>query len=241
MQRSRLTLLAVFATTLWATTLTAADKAKPAAAADNQLTSAEKEAGWQLLFNGKDHTGWICNNGKPVAAPIENGALVPYKSGGYVIMHEKQFGDFVLACDVKMPEKCNSGIFFRMAEPKDPVNSGYEAQILTGKGTGMHDFGAIYDLAPLTENASNGAGVWNHVEITCQGSKISVNVNGKDVCAIDTDDFDKPGVRPDGGKHKFKEKGAGKIIKNAARSGYLGFQDHGAKVWYKNVKLRELK
>ena len=40
-----------------------------AEAEDNQLTPHEKEAGWQLLFNGKDHTGWICNTGKPIATP----------------------------------------------------------------------------------------------------------------------------------------------------------------------------
>ena len=53
-----------------------------ALAADNQLSEQEKEAGWQLLFNGRDHTGWKCNNGKPIATPVENGAIVPFKSGG---------------------------------------------------------------------------------------------------------------------------------------------------------------
>ena len=68
-----------------------------ASAADNQLTEKEKEKGWVLLFNGNDYTGWKCNNGKPVASPVEDGSLVPYKSGGYVLIHEKQFGDFLFA------------------------------------------------------------------------------------------------------------------------------------------------
>src|SRR5262245_4066426 len=85
-------------------------------AADNELTPEEKQQGWKLLFNGKDLTGWICNTGEPIATPVEDGALVPYKSGGYIIMNKEQFGDFVLKCDVKMDgDDCNSGIFFRVA------------------------------------------------------------------------------------------------------------------------------
>ena len=104
--------LTLMTTLLFLITVTA----QSASAADNQLTEKEKAKGWELLFNGKDYTGWKCNNGRPVASPVEDGALVPYKSGGYVLIHEKQFGDFVLKCDVKMPEECNSGIFFRIEE-----------------------------------------------------------------------------------------------------------------------------
>ena len=88
-------------------------------AADNELTPEEKTEGWQLLFNGRDHTGWICNTGKPIATPVDDGCLLPYKSGGYIIMYDKKFGDFILKCDVKMGDKdCNSGIFFRVGAPQ---------------------------------------------------------------------------------------------------------------------------
>ena len=79
MKQSLLTASAVFATLLFSSF---------AIADDNVLTEDEKKEGWQLLFNGADLTGWKCNNGKPIAAPIENGALVPYKSGGYIVLHE---------------------------------------------------------------------------------------------------------------------------------------------------------
>ena len=69
-------------------------------AADNSLTDAEKQAGWQLLFNGKNLTGWKTSNGKPIQTKVEEGSIVPYKSGGYLVIHENQFGDFVLKCDV---------------------------------------------------------------------------------------------------------------------------------------------
>jgi len=210
-------------------------------AADNALDAAERAAGWQLLFNGTDFSGWKCNNGKPIAAPIENGALVPYKSGGYLIIHEQPQGDFILKCDVRWEaEKCNSGIFVRVADPANPVHTGFEIQVMSGTGTGKHDFGAIYDLVAPSRNAGKPRGEWNTVEITCRGPRISVKVNGEAVSTIDCDAFSVPGVCPDGEKHKYTLKGQPRAVKDFARSGFLGFQDHGQKVWYKNVKLLPL-
>jgi hypothetical protein len=215
--------------------------ANVACAADNQLTEDERQAGWQLLFNGQDHTGWKCNNGKPIATPVERGALVPYRSGGYVILHERQFDDFVLKCDVKWEaERCNSGIFVRVEDPRNPVHTGLEIQVMSGEGTGKHDFGAIYDLAPNTIAAGKGRGQWNSVQIRCEGPRVHVRVNDQLVAEMDCDQFDQPGVCPDGEPHKFKLDGQPRAVKDFARRGYLGFQDHGQKVWYKNVKLREL-
>jgi hypothetical protein len=205
-------------------------------AVDNELSADEKAAGWRLLFNGKDHDGWRCNNGKPIATPIEEGSLVPFKAGGYLIVHKDEFGDFRLRCDVKMSdEDCNSGIFLRVGDLLKPVQTGLEMQVSKG-GTGLHDFGAIYDLVPASEKAGKGPGEWDHLEITCRGPLISVVINDKLISKINCDEFDKPGLRPDGSKHKFPA-----AIKDMPRRGYLGFQDHGHKVWYKNVKLLELK
>lgn len=204
---------------------------------DNQLSAEEKEAGWMLLFNGKDHNGWKTNTGKEIASKIEEGALQAHGSGGYLIIYEKPFGDFVLKCDVKMGEpRCNSGVFVRVGDPEDPVQSGFEIQVMTGDGTSMHHFGAIYDLVAPSENRSKGAGKWDHMEIRCEGPHIAVEVNGEEVAKINVDDFDQPGRRPDGTKNKFA-----KAIKDFPREGFIGFQDHGQPVWFKNVKLLELK
>ncbi|QDV53576.1 family 16 glycoside hydrolase [Gimesia fumaroli] len=205
------------------------------AATDNKLSAAEKAAGWKLLFNGKNYKGWKCSNGKSIAAPIEDGALVPYKSGGYLVVYDKPFSDFKFKCDVKMPEECNSGIFFRVGDLKNPVQTGFEAQVLSGKGTGMHDFGAIYDLVAPAANRASAPGEWTNIEITCKGPRVSVAVNGKLVASLNADEWTEPGRRLDGSKHKFKA-----AVKDFPREGYIGFQDHGHKVWYKNVKLLEL-
>jgi hypothetical protein len=211
-------------------------------AADNTLTPTEQKAGWKLLFNGKNLTGWKTSNGKPIQTKVEEGSIVPYKSGGYLVINEKQFGDFVLKCDVMwQDERCNSGIFLRIDDPKNPVHTGFEIQVMAGDKTGKHEMGAIYDLVTTSKNAGKKTGEWNSFEIRCKGSNISVTLNGSKVSEINTDEFTEPGVCPDGQKHKFKLKKAPRAVKDFARKGFLGFQDHGHKVWYKNVKLLELK
>ena len=64
---------------------------QPVFAADNELTPEEKAAGWQLLFNGNDYNHWRCNNGRKIASKIEDHCLVPHKSGGYLIIYDKEF------------------------------------------------------------------------------------------------------------------------------------------------------
>jgi hypothetical protein len=147
-----------------------------------------------------------------------------------------------MKCDVRWEDpRCNSGIFFRVEEPKDPVNTGFEIQVMAGEKTGKHEFGAIYDLVSTSKSATKGTGEWNSVEIRCEGPLISVKVNGEEVCKMNADEFDQPGVSPDGQKHKYKLAGNPRAVKDFARKGYLGFQDHGHKVWSKNVKVLDLK
>lgn len=211
------------------------------AAADNELTSDEEKSGWQLLFNGRDTTGWKCNDGKPIASPVEDGTLTPYKSGGYLIIHQQQFGDFVLRCDVRWEEEgCNSGVFFRVEDPQNPVHTGFELQVMGRGRVGKHALGAIYELAGTTKNAGKKTGEWNRIEIRCVGPYVDVKVNGQEVASMNCDDFDQPGLCPDGEGHKFKLAGQPRAVKDFARVGYLGFQDHGHQVWFKNVKLLKL-
>ncbi len=208
-----------------------------ARAADNELSAEEHAEGWVLLFNGHDLGGWKNNDGKPVAATIEDGAVNVHNTGGYLLVYDQPFGDFELKCDVKMgaPE-CNSGVFVRTGDLADPVNTGLEVQVYSGKEDAIHNFGAIYDLVAPSKDATHGPGKWDSLEIRCEGPRVTVHVNGEEVATINCDDYDKPGLRTDGTPHKF----AGKAIKDFPRSGYLGLQDHGFDVWYKNIKLKEL-
>jgi hypothetical protein len=205
--------------------------------ADNELTAEESAAGWKLLFNGQNLAGWKTNTGAPVAdGLVKDGAFNTFKCGGYLLIYDKPVGDFVLSCDVKMGQpECNSGVFLRVSDLQDPIQTGLEVQIYSEPGATVQDFGAIYDLVAPKRNASKGGGEWDHLEIRCEGPKISVKVNGELVTEMDCDELDEPGKRADGSPHKFS-----RAIKDFARSGYLGFQDHDHDVWIKNVKLLEL-
>ena len=204
------------------------------AAGDNELTEQEKKDGWVLLFDGKTPEGWV--NLK--SSNIEDGTINPFKSGNYVTYAKEKYADFVLACDFKVSKGCNSGIFIRTGNPKDPVQTGIEIQVLDSAGKekmSKHDCGAIYDLVAPTKNPMKPAGEWNHMEITCDRSRIKVALNGETVAEADLDQWTEAGKSLDGTKNKFT-----KALKDFPREGQLGFQDHGQPCWFKNVKLKKL-
>jgi len=204
------------------------------AVGDNELTDQEKKDGWILLFDGKTPEGWT--NLKP--ANIEDGCINPNKSGNYVTFAKEKYGNFVLSCDFKVSKGCNSGIFIRTGEAKDPVQTGIEIQVFDSAGKekmSKHECGAIYDLVAPTKNTMKPAGEWNHMEITCDQSKIKVALNGETIAEADLDQWTEAGKSPDGTKNKFT-----KALKDFPREGLLGFQDHGQPCWFKNVKLKKL-
>lgn len=208
--------------------------------ADNELTDKEKEDGWVLLFDGKSQAGWMTSSQKPSKTPVEEASINPHKCGGYMMIHEKEWSDFILSADFKISKGCNSGIFVRTfpLKPrpgKDVGFNGIEIQIIDSKEAGFHDTGAIYDLVKPTKNAMKPVGEWNHIVITCNKNKIEVELNGDKVSAIDLDEWKEPNKRPDGTPHKFDV-----AYKDHPRHGYIGLQDHGRPCWYKNIKLKPL-
>ena len=226
-------------TTLTSALLTVAVLA--AAPPDNRLTDAEKKAGWILLFDGKTLDGWMTSSEKPSQRPVEDGAINPHRCGGYMMIHEQQWGDFVLALDFKISQGCNSGIFLRtfplQGRPgKDVGYNGIEMAIDDTKGAGFHDTGAIYDLVKPTRNAMKPVGQWNHVDITCDRNLIVIDLNGVIVAVMNLDEWPAVGKRADGSTHKFDV-----AYKTHHRRGYIGLQDHGADSWFKNIKIKPLR
>jgi hypothetical protein len=108
-----------------------------ARAGDNELSDSEKKDGWILLFDGKSMDGWVGKDGQAVNSDnVKDGAFNTFKNnGGYVPVYgRRKFSDFVLSLDFKISKDCNSGVFFRVTDPKDPVQSGFEIQILDSAG-----------------------------------------------------------------------------------------------------------
>lgn len=212
-----------------------------AIAADNELTADEKAAGWLLLFNGKDLTGWTTSSGEQSKIPVQDGSINPHGAGGYMMIHERVWDNFALSLDFKISAKCNSGVFIRTfpltpRPGKDVGFNGIEVAIDDTKGADFHDTGALYDLVKPSRNAMKPVGEWNHLVITCDHAKIAIEVNGEVVTRMELDEWTRPNVRPDGTPHKFDV-----AYKDHPRKGYIGLQDHGANCWYKNIKLLPLK
>jgi hypothetical protein len=212
-----------------------------ATAADNELTEKGKASGWVLLFDGKSLDGWTTSAGKPSATPVEDGCLNPHKCGHYMLIPKAPRENYILSLDFKISKGCNTGVFIRTHSltprpGKDVGFNGIEVAIDDTKGAGFHDTGALYDLVKPAKNAMKPVGDWNRLVVTSDRTKIEVELNGETVTRMDTGEWTKPNLRPDGSAHKFDV-----AYKEHPVKGYIGLQDHGSPCWFKNIKLKPLK
>jgi len=214
----------------------------PAFAADNELTTEEKAAGWQLLFDGKDASANFRGYKKdklPDGWVVKDAAIVREKGGGDIITKE-QYESFELTVDWKISPGGNSGIMFKVQETKGPsYQTGPECQVQDNKGG--HDpqkAGWMYALYPASVDATKAAGEWNRfvlkVQKTATGTyKCEHTMNGTLYVTYEIGSAD---WNEKVAKSKFaKMEGFGKADK-----GHICLQDHGNEVAYKNLKIRVL-
>ena len=204
---------------------------------------APQDDGFVTLFNGRNLDGWHAAAGH--AWVVVDGVIGlkdktdGKEHNGEYLWTKEQYGDFILELEFKVPEKANSGIFLRTSDLQDPVYSGLEIQVANSFGKTETNkngtAGAIYDLKAPSKNPIKAPGEWNKVRVECRGPKIAVALNGEAVAEIDLDQWTETGKNPDGTKNKFK-----KPLKEFARKGYVGLQDHGRPVWYRNVRIKPL-
>lgn len=205
--------------------------------ADNTLTPSEQKAGWKLLFDGKTLNGWQAT-GNPEGWAVQDGAIANMLRGGGNIATKEQFSNFTLAFEFKLEKGVNSGLWLRWANLRDPVQTAIEIQILDSYGRNKpdkHDMGAMYDCQAPFRPAYKPAGEWNKMVVTCRDNLIWVDLNGKRINYINLDRWTKPHQNPDGTPNKFDT-----AYKDMSRTGHIGFQDHGGKIWFKNIKIRPL-
>jgi len=211
-----------------------------APAGENELSEQEKKDGWVLLWNGKDSEGWVDGAGAALKADhFQDGSINPKGAAGHMAYTKERYGNFVLACDAKVSKGCNSGLFFRTGTMKDPVQTGFEIQVFDSAGkekVGKHDSGALYDIVAPSKNAMKPAGEWNHFEVTANGAKVSIALNGEKIVECDLDQGSEPEKSPDGTKNKFKTP-----LKDFPREGHVGLQDHGSEVWFRNLKIKPIR
>ena len=201
------------------------------------------EEGWTSLFNGRDLSGWTTGPGKSWV--VEEGAITLRREmdgkehNADYLWTEKPYGNFIIELEFKTTEQANSGVFLRTADRQDPVFTGMEVQISNSFGReGLSrggTAGAVYDCLAPAKNAVKKPGEWNHLRITCENNWVSIAMNHQRVLDMDLDQWTEPNKNPDGTKNKFP-----RAIKDFARSGFIGLQDHGRPVWYRNIRVKPL-
>jgi hypothetical protein len=205
-------------------------------AADAAPVAKPDAQGWICLFDGKDLGQWQNAGGQEPGKGwvVQDGALVRSTASGD-IWTKQRFGDFTL--DLEFKTEGNSGIFIRTDNPKDCVQTGIEIQVDKGGGKeklGRNDVGSVYDcLAPSKNPFKDGE--WNHVVITAKDNKITIVANDVPIIDMDLNQWTAANQNPDGSKNKFN-----KALKDFKREGHIGLQDHGAKVSYRNIKVKPL-
>ncbi len=219
----------------------------------NKLTKEEKKEGWVLLFNGKDFSGWRQCNGTemPVNWVIEDNAMKVFKgegkqpgrpSGGDILYGEKKFKDFELSVDWKASKMANSGIFFNIREvPGKPIYyAAPEIQVLdnvdaTDNKVASHLAGSLYDMIAADPETVNPAGEWNTIVVRVKDGKVTHTQNGVKVVEYElwTPEWDEL-------VENSKFKNFPGFTEGISKEGYIGLQDHGYTVWFRNIKIREL-
>ncbi len=197
----------------------------------------EQNNDWISIFDGKTLNGWGAT-GNDEGWAVDDGSILCTVKGGNMLYSEEQYDNFILSLEYMSEPNVNSGVFIRWADLQRPVQTGIEIQILDTHGkepATKHCCGAFYDAKEPTRNVCKPAGEWNEMIITCDDSILVIEMNGEELVRADLDDWDTPHQNPDGSRNKF-----GTALKDFPRKGHIGLQDHGGKLWFRNIKIKSL-
>ena len=227
-------LLALVATLALTAALGAADT-KP-----NQLTSAEKAAGWRLLFDGKSLDGWrsFKKSGPPASGwVVQDGVLTCIKGGkGGDLISRDEFDDFELSWEWSMPPKSNNGVKYFITEKRGGA-VGHEYQMIDDTlvhGDARSSTAAFYlVVAPDPAKEVKPFGQWNHSQVIVRGNHVEHWLNGRKVL---TYELGSPAILAQVAKTKFnKVPGFGTKIR-----GHVLLTYHNDECSYRSIKLRPL-
>ncbi len=219
----------------------------------NMLTQAEKDAGWVLLFDGLTTDGWRNYLKQDIGSSwvVQDGALMLQvestrdgktraKNGGDIIT-KKTYENYELSIDWKVGACANSGIMFNVHEDRQYKrihHTGPEMQVLDNSchpdaKIHTHRAGDLYDMIACSDEVVKPAGMWNRARIRVDHGKTDFYLNETHVVSFTM--FDES-WREMISQSKFKDMpGFGKY-----RRGHIALQDHGDKVAFRNIKIREL-
>ena len=226
---------------------------EPQVQEENTLTEQEQADGWVLLWDGKTTEGWrgAYMDTVPSNWVIEDGLLMhkaadgAESANGGDIITMKQYSNFELELDFNISEGGNSGIKYFVTErvPRTPGSAiGLEYQILDDERhpdakmgrDGNRTVASLYDLITAdTTKPINPPGDWNHARILSQGPHVEHWLNGVKVLEYERGSEEFKQIVEISKYKKFEGFGL-------ADKGHILLQDHGDKVAFKNIKIKEL-
>jgi hypothetical protein len=217
--------------------------------AQNTLTSKEKKDGWKLLFDGTSTTGWRNFNSNTLGDgwKVKDGALyldnsVTQREERGDLVTQDEYENYEFALEWKIDSCGNSGILFNVVEDpklKATYHTGPEMQVLDNNchpdaKIEKHRAGDLYDLIKVKKENVKPVGEWNQARLISNKGKYEFWLNGvKQVeFTMHTPEWETMVANS-----KFKAwSDFGKATK-----GHIALQDHGDKVWFRNIKIRVLK
>ncbi|TXG38504.1 3-keto-disaccharide hydrolase [Seonamhaeicola maritimus] len=215
---------------------------------NNNNTQASIQGEWETLFDGSSFDNWKVYLKEDISSAwaMEDGAMVLDKADhSNNIITKSKYTNFILSLEWKIAEGGNSGVFWGVHEDENlnqAYQTGPEIQVLDNErhpdakaNPKYHQAGALYDMVQPSQDVCKSAGEWNACEIkinhkTNQGS---VKLNGTLIVK-----FPVHGQAWDAMVLNSKFKGWEHFGKY--HTGHIGLQDHGDKVWYRNIKIKEL-
>jgi 3-keto-disaccharide hydrolase len=247
--------LIALGTTMTISRTTAAPQPNPQAGKScsgaNVLTSSERSAGWQLLFDGTSTNGWHGYNKQDTKAwTIDDCSLKTTGTEGNYgsdkradLVSDSEFTNFELSLDWKASTGGNSGVIYGVVEdPKydAPWKTGPEYQLLDDVGfkekvQPSQKAGANYAMHAPDEASKvlKPVGEWNTTRIVVNGTHVEHWLNGKKIVEFERWTPEWNALR-DAGKWKDAPD-YGK-----AKSGRIALQDHGSIFWFRNIKIRPI-
>lgn len=197
-----------------------------------EVSQEEKDQGFVSLFDGKSLDGWI---GATKGYGVEDGAIVCLKQGGGNLYTDKEYADFHLKFEFKFEPGANNGLGIRAPLTGDAAYVGMELQILDNtspryaKLQPYQYHGSIYGVAPAKREFLKPAGEWNQQEVIAKGRQVTVILNGTTIVDANIDEASTPKTI-DGKDHPGLKR----------TSGHIGFLGHGARVEFRNLRLKDL-
>ena len=199
----------------------------------NEILASKGGNDFKSAFNGKNFEGWA---GPTNNYSVDHGSIQCMKGKGGTIYVNDELSDFSARMEFKLPPGGNNGLAIRYPGSGDTAYVGMcELQVLDDsakKYAKLHPaqyHGSAYGMAAAARGYQRPVGEWNFQEVTVDGSRIKVELNGTLILNADLANVEKPMY--DLGKFK------GRLRK----SGYFGFAGHGDAVSFRNISIRNIK